>query len=577
MGPKSKLHLSRIFLSAAILLIVAFQLYWLNRLYKEEWTNLKKETNGIFRDVVYKMQVDRFKNDTLIFRKNGGENLFVFNAVNALRKRAADLGNKIKKEKGDSVKAETIWFNTNDSAQKSRRIEIHQNGVSPEITQMLMNREAGTMKIREAMDTALLRRMAQHGTKVVVSFNHSKTDTTIIRSGKLPPPELISKVIVQNKTYNKKAQDSLPVKINAANIQINGGTILPPEKAFVRLITSGKALDDSLPVKKLDSVYTAELKKAGIPISFTIQKGKDDSLHKKDSVTNRFATSPAVVGFINPYWYQASFENPVGFLLKKISLQILFSVFLVTFTTVAFIFLYRNLLAQRRLTEMKNDLITNITHELKTPVATVSVAVEALRNFGGMENPARTKEYLDISAAELQRLNLLIDKVLKLSLFENREMELTKEDMDLRLLTEEVLNSMKLQFDSHKATLHFEVQGNYFRVHADRLHITSVIFNLLDNAIKYSTGKPDITVRLQHLDDSILLQVADKGIGITPGDQPKIFDKFFRVPSGDRHNIKGYGLGLSYVAHVIGRHNGTVSVQSTPGEGSTFTIKLPVA
>ena len=174
MGPKNKLQISRFLLAAAILLIVAFQLYWLNRLYKEEWANLQKETNGIFRDVVYKMQVDRFKNDTLIFRKNGGENLFVYNAVNALRKKATDLGNKIKKEKGDSVKAETIWFNTNDSAQKSRRIEIHRNGISPEITQMLMNRETGTMKLREGMDTALLRRMAQSGAKVVVSFNIQK-------------------------------------------------------------------------------------------------------------------------------------------------------------------------------------------------------------------------------------------------------------------------------------------------------------------------------------------------------------------------------------------------------------------
>lgn len=343
------------------------------------------------------------------------------------------------------------------------------------------------------------------------------------------------------------------------------------------MITDGKVLDDTLPIIKIDSFYKKELAKAGIPISFTIKKGKDDSLHRKDTTSNaQLTTSPAIVGFIHPYWYQATFENPAGFLLKKISLQILFSLFLVAFTSVTFMFLYRNLVAQRKLTEMKNDFISNITHELKTPLATVSVAVEALRNFGGLQNPERTKEYLDISAAELQRLSLLVDKVLKLSLFENRELELKKENFDLKQLTEEVLNTMKLQFDAHHARVELEIQGNYFTINADRLHITSVIFNLLDNALKYSQGKPAITIRLQHHTDTIVLQVEDNGIGIPADFKTKIFDKFFRVPTGNHHNIKGYGLGLSYVAHVIKRHNGSISVESEPGKGSTFTVKFPV-
>jgi two-component system phosphate regulon sensor histidine kinase PhoR len=135
---------------------------------------------------------------------------------------------------------------------------------------------------------------------------------------------------------------------------------------------------------------------------------------------------------------------------------------------------------------------------------------------------------------------------------------------------------MKLQFSTHHARIDLQVEGSYFTILADRLHITSVIFNLLDNALKYSKDNPDIRIRLQHQTDSILLQVADKGIGIAPDYKAKIFDKFFRVPSGDHHNIKGYGLGLSYVAHVVKQHGGSITVESEPGKGSTFTVKLPV-
>lgn len=580
MAPISKFSISRILLVAAILLIVAFQSYWLSRLYKEEWQTLKKETNGIFRDVVYKMQVDRFKADTLIYKQTSGENLFVYNAVNALRKQNADLkktGNGLKKDSATKI-TQTFFFDKNmDSIRPGniRRIEVHKNDLPPEIAQMLANQQMGRVQLPPLMDTGLIRRMSQSGVKVLVSFNGKVTTDSGYRTvhekkeATQPPsaPTRAPGLIIRANEPSARAATTLTIKSDN----------LPSEKSFVRMITSGKALDDTLPIRKLDSIYKKELAKAGIPISFQIIKGKEDSLHRKDTMTTaKLATSPAIVGFIQPYWYQAGFENPATFLLKKISLQILFSLFLVAFTTVTFIFLYRNLVIQRKLTEMKNDFISNITHELKTPLATVTVAVEALRNFGGIQNPERTKEYLDISAAELQRLSLLVDKVLKLSLFENRELELKKEVFDLKQLTEEVLNTMKLQFSTHHARIDLQVEGSYFTILADRLHITSVIFNLLDNALKYSKDNPDIRIRLQHQTDSILLQVADKGIGIAPDYKAKIFDKFFRVPSGDHHNIKGYGLGLSYVAHVVKQHGGSITVDSEPGKGSTFTVKLPV-
>jgi signal transduction histidine kinase len=570
----SKLKLSRVLLASAILLIVAFQLYWLNRLYHEEKDGLKKETNGIFRDVVYRMQVDRFKSDTLIY-KPSSENLFAYNAVNAIRHQAEDLKKKAAHYDSTAhIATESKFFFTrSDTAYSKGRLEIA--SMPPELIRMLA-KQTLSVNLPPSMDTALLRRMSQSGMKVMVSYNDKNADSSPAVTFE---KAIASAILLRDHPNQKPSTKPLgPSRKYTATIRLDrgSGTTLP-DKPIVRLIMNGKALDDTLPIRKIDSIYKKELAKAGIPISFFIKKGKDDSLHRKDTINSApLTTSPAIVGFINPYWYQAAFENPNGFLIKKISLQILFSIFLVAFTSVTFIFLYRNIVTQRKLTEMKNDFISNITHELKTPLATVSVAVEALRNFGGIRDERRTKEYLDISAAELQRLSLLVDKVLKLSLFENRELELKKESFDLKQLTEEVLNTMKLQFDAHHARIELEIQGNYFMIDADRMHITSVIFNLLDNALKYSSGKPAIIIRLQHLAETIVLQVEDNGIGIPPDFKTKIFDKFFRVPTGNHHNIKGYGLGLSYVAHVIKTHGGTISVESEAGKGSLFTIKFPV-
>jgi two-component system phosphate regulon sensor histidine kinase PhoR len=224
--------------------------------------------------------------------------------------------------------------------------------------------------------------------------------------------------------------------------------------------------------------------------------------------------------------------------------------------------------------EIKNEFISNITHELKTPIATVSVAIEALRNFNANLDPNRTKEYLDISSNELQRLSLLVDKVLKLSMFENQEIDLQYELLDMKQLVEEVASSLRLQLEKHQAILSISSEGDT-TLEGDRLHLVSVVFNLLDNAIKYSTNAPKIEVSITGKDQFVNLVIKDSGIGIPDEYKRKIFEKFFRVPTGNLHNAKGYGLGLSYVAHVINRHNGTIDVESIPGDGSKFTISLP--
>jgi two-component system phosphate regulon sensor histidine kinase PhoR len=250
------------------------------------------------------------------------------------------------------------------------------------------------------------------------------------------------------------------------------------------------------------------------------------------------------------------------------------SLFIVGFTAFSFSLMYRNLLRQRKLAEIKNDFISNITHELKTPIATVSVAIEALRTFSANIDPARAKEYLDISHNELQRLSLLVDKVLKLSMFEKKEIDLKFELLNMKDLIQEVTSSMRLQFEKYGAQVSVAVDGDT-TLQGDRLHLVSVIFNLLDNALKYSNGTPQIQVVAKGDPGKVQLIISDNGIGIPKEFHDKIFDKFFRVPTGNLHNAKGYGLGLSYVAHVIQQHNGSISVDSVESTGSRFVINLP--
>jgi two-component system phosphate regulon sensor histidine kinase PhoR len=268
--------------------------------------------------------------------------------------------------------------------------------------------------------------------------------------------------------------------------------------------------------------------------------------------------------------------NTFPYLLKKMGSLILFSIFLIGLTVLTFILLYRNLQQQRRLSTLKNDFISNITHELKTPIATVQVAIEALRNFNALKDPAKTNEYLDISQQELQRLSMLVDKVLRLSMFENREVQLMPEPFDLRELVKEVAGSFQPLFEKHHARLQIDYTGDNFIIEADRLHLMSVVYNLLDNALKYGGTAPVINVDVDMSGTEARIIVQDNGMGIPAAYQEKIFEKFFRVPQGgDRHNVKGYGLGLSYVAHIIQKHKGRIQVNSETGKGSTFIITLP--
>ena len=337
-----------------------------------------------------------------------------------------------------------------------------------------------------------------------------------------------------------------------------------------KLLRENRTLGDTIPLKSIDSLYNILLAREGIHVNYRLLVS-DSPVN--DSVET-YSTRKVAVGLVDPVFYRAVFTDPTWHVFRDIAMQVLLSLFLVTLITLSFIFLYRNLIAQQKLTAIKNEFIGNITHELKTPIATVSVAIEAMKSFNALQDPVKAKEYLDIAGQELGRLSMLVDKVLRLSMFENRQLELKVGKLDFLQLVKDVIKSMQLQFEKSNATVQVSSSGDDFSIQADQLHIASVIYNLLDNAIKYSTD-PLIEVTATATGSHVLLSVKDNGIGIDPLYKDKIFDKFFRVPHGHQHNVKGYGLGLSYAAHIISQHKGIIAADSDGKNGTTFTFKLP--
>jgi two-component system phosphate regulon sensor histidine kinase PhoR len=333
---------------------------------------------------------------------------------------------------------------------------------------------------------------------------------------------------------------------------------------------------DSLKTDSIHYYYKGALDKAGIPAAFKVL-----AIRMRPGSRNEKFISPVQEGMVseiiplNPvHHYAVAFADTRNLLLKEMTPEILFSAFLTLLTIGSFYIMYRNLRAQQKLMQIKNDFISNITHELKTPVATVSVALEALKNFNALENPQRTTEYLEMAQNELNRLALMTDKILKTAVFEDQGVDIRPEKINLDNMIQQVLSSLKLVFEKRKIDVSYKKHGEDFHLYGGAAHLTTVLYNLLDNALKYSHDGASVEVNLNSGTDAITLSVKDTGIGIAPEYQKKIFEKFFRVPSGDVHTVKGYGLGLSYVASVVKSHRGEISVASEPGKGSCFSIRF---
>jgi len=249
-----------------------------------------------------------------------------------------------------------------------------------------------------------------------------------------------------------------------------------------------------------------------------------------------------------------------------------FSAFTFLSILMLFGFMIMDLSKQKKLAEVKADFINNMTHELQTPIANISIASEVLRKATGAINEERAARYINIIHAENQRLKSQIELVLQTAMLERGAIELKKFEVDLNSVIEEVVQNFQVRIQSRQGQIKSNLKAVQPLVFGDQFHLTNIFYNLLDNADKYSPSTPEITITTTNLNNGVLVAIADKGIGIGKDVQQYIFDKFYRASHGDVHDVKGFGLGLTYVREVVRAHQGNISVSSEVNNGSRFEL-----
>ncbi len=356
-------------------------------------------------------------------------------------------------------------------------------------------------------------------------------------------------------------------------------------REFVKLIGINLPVEKRVVPEVLDSVISRELRLKGIDTKFGY--GILDNKNNVTPVANEiFKVEKNADSYTYPIFsdskdrtlYSLSLVFPrKGYSLAKNNLPMLLGTFMSLLTILGIYIISINyMMRQKKIAEVKTDFINNMSHEFKTPLATISVATDSLANDKIATNPDKVKYYSQLIKQENLRMKKQVENVLNMSKLERNEVQLFLKETNLRNLIKEITESFGLIITQRSGTLEQEFTADRYIVKVDEFHISNALINLLDNANKYSPETPEIFVKTKNEGNWYVIEISDRGIGLDIDNNKRIFDKFFREETGNIHNVKGQGLGLSYVKKIIELHKGQVLVESRKGKGSTFTIKLPM-
>ncbi len=420
--------------------------------------------------------------------------------------------------------------------------------------------------------------------KTTISFGK-----TIIEKQKIPlsgQGDSLTKI----KLYKDEGLYSIKKSANAPKIisslqsqDISSGQFTLTE--FAKFNASNLPVNKRVNPKVLDSLLTHELKANGIDSKYGY--GILDKNNKLTSISNKtFLEQKDKKNYSFPlftdskdrtlYSISLVFPRKDASLIKN-NLPMLLGTFMSLLTILGIYIISINyMMKQKKISEIKTDFINNMSHEFKTPLATISVATDALNNEKISSNPDKVKYYSKLIKQENLRMKKQVENVLNMSKLERNEMKLFLKETNMRELIKGVSNSVRLIVEERNGTLTEEFNAKKFHIKVDEFHISNALINLLDNANKYSEEKPEIKISTENEGNWYVIAISDKGMGMEPQNKLKIFEKFFREETGNIHNVKGQGLGLSYVKKIIELHKGQILVDSEKGKGSTFTIKLPM-
>ncbi|TBV27006.1 two-component sensor histidine kinase [Meridianimaribacter sp. CL38] len=431
--------------------------------------------------------------------------------------------------------------------------------------------------------------------------DNANNETVIFRNGILEEsykiPSLFFEIGLDSISLNR-VQSNQETKVYSNN-NLTGEFKISPEKSFQNIqsmsplqqahfIAATRERFKNIPVYKritseeVSGFLKKQLKNNGIDINFEFAIYDKDLATKVQS--DDFEVSSATLGvpvFLDnngesDYRLYVDFPERNKFLFSTILKMLLLSIIFTTIIIVAYSSAVYQLIKQRKISQIKTDFINNMTHEFKTPIATINLALDSIKNPKIIGDQEKVMRYLGMIKDENKRMHAQVENVLRISKLEKNELNISKDRVKLHDLVEDAITHVELIVEDRKGYVNMHLEASKSSVLANESHFTNVIVNILDNAIKYSDDAPKIDVYTENVGNNILLKIADQGNGMSKQVQKRVFEKFYREHTGNVHNVKGHGLGLAYVKRIVEDHQGHISVESEKGKGSVFTIKLPL-
>ncbi|WP_262733725.1 sensor histidine kinase [Gaetbulibacter sp. NE] len=431
--------------------------------------------------------------------------------------------------------------------------------------------------------------------------DNANNETVIFRNGILEEsykiPSLFFEIGLDSISLNR-VHSNQETKVYSNN-NLTGEFKISPEKSFQNIqsmsplqqahfIAATRERFKNIPVYKritseeVSGFLKKQLKNNGIDINFEFAIYDKDLATKVQS--DDFEVSSATLGvpvFLDnngesDYRLYVDFPERNKFLFSTILKMLLLSIIFTTIIIVAYSSAVYQLIKQRKISQIKTDFINNMTHEFKTPIATINLALDSIKNPKIIGDQEKVMRYLGMIKDENKRMHAQVENVLRISKLEKNELNISKDRVKLHDLVEDAITHVELIVEDRKGYVKTHLEAAKSSVLANESHFTNVIVNILDNAIKYSDDAPKIDVYTENVGNNILLKIADQGNGMSKQVQKRVFEKFYREHTGNVHNVKGHGLGLAYVKRIVEDHQGHISVESEKGKGSVFTIKLPL-
>lgn len=507
--------------------LVSFQLYWINSSLMISEERFKQDVHQALNNVAAKLE----QQEALFTISNSFETSFDLNELDSLSFDTLKLvdrsSNSILVRKRDSLSAK---------GQSDLQVSVEQQGFKLDFEQQ----------------------------------NQLKARST----GPSEPDIGLEIIKIQQKADSIKEKSKLENKSEMVTIILD------------ELLTGKRKLSNRLQPQQLDSLLELELSNQGIDIQYcygVLDQDRDslvyieevEAAHELLQSDLRVTLFPNdIIGNIN--YLIVHFPEQQIYLIRKTWLTLIMALILILIVVLCFAYALFTIIRQKKLSSVKNDFINNMTHEFKTPISTIALATEALQDQGVAKNLGVQERYLQIIDSENQRLSRQVEKVLQIASLDKEDFELKIEKVDVHKTIEKALENIALQVEKKGGSITTDFKASDKLIPADEHHLTNIIYNLLDNANKYSTKPPHISITTN--DDpgqGILIRIIDNGIGMTKEVINRIFDKFYRKPTGNLHDVKGFGLGLSYVKTLVEAHGGNIDVKSAIGKGSVFEIFLP--